>query len=807
MKTAIAEVSERPPELVAPMSPANSSSSGSGSDSESDSETSSEDSGDENNAARSSLIPPKAATPQEPPPASPKHEEEAKPPLEAKRWNLGSYLDQDGSKTSQTSPLQNITSNNLPLSPKKAVADTRKKVTEESDCSDSTKELDSVVAEALAKPDPLLSSLSDSDVSVSAEIGNKRTKRFSQVDNSSDDSDVELRTKKKGPMNRVSPRKKSLSSMSEDEDSDIEMIRKKEEKVKRKPGRPRKVKVGQSGSETEVKVKKRGRPPTKRTSLSGSENDVKVKKRGRPSLKNKVASPSSSEDEIKPSFHQRLSKRDVSVSDDESPVRNYSSHSADAFKQTTPKRPPKHSKSVTPRSEDDRKKSVGRPRKHHHSDDDEWGKQNIKKKQKVKERSSDTSTNREPKESPVKKKETHRRKGKNNLNIKSAAQVPTTTDSESDQDAPASFPAKPLARVPPNPRREKIRRSSSSCSEKSIRMKSSDSDRSSVSRPQIPIKPDSPVKVEAETKPVQDKKKNDTLRKLFTPKRDSEGGKGGGKGGAKGGKGGKGKGGVIIVDGDYERSSSSVEDETMPSIVNPTLLSPLPSQEVVEKCAPTRLDFQAVDQAEQFKLMVRIDLSRLSFIPTKRRSEEMRSRTELSDTRQRKDSETFKIKSEPEEVSDSVRTNDESDRVTASEKKQLKWDVSKKEDSVKEKHKMKGHKRKRHHSSSSVSSLSSALTHESRRSRKEHHKSKDSHKSKRRKAESENQMLPVKSEVSDAPPTNHERETKVVKAENEVQSDVVEGTRTYYSYFEKVDEDRSDEEGRSVFFYILVRQI
>lgn len=91
---------------------------------------------------------------------------------------------------------------------------------------------------------------------------------------------------------------------------------------------------------------------------------------------------------------------------------------------------------------------------------------------------------------------------------------------------------------------------------------------------------ESPVKVDPEGKSVQDKKKSDTLRKLFTPKRDTEGGKGGG---GKGGKGGKGKGGVnvIILDGDHERSSSSLEDEVAPAVSsNPVVLSQIPVHEV-----------------------------------------------------------------------------------------------------------------------------------------------------------------------------------------------------------------------------------
>jgi hypothetical protein len=137
----------------------------------------------------------------------------------------------------------------------------------------------------------------------------------------------------------------------------------------------------------------------------------------------------------------------------------------------------------------------------------------------------------------------------------------------------------------------------------SKRKQSSDSDRDSdrspiLSRPPISKVEESPPKLDTEGKAIQDKKKSDTLRKLFVPtKGGAKGGpkvagkdgakagiycaSGGGKGVGAKGKGGSKTPGVLVVECESERTSSSVEDESVPTLMNPGLLSPLSNNDIV----------------------------------------------------------------------------------------------------------------------------------------------------------------------------------------------------------------------------------
>lgn len=151
---------------------------------------------------------------------------------------------------------------------------------------------------------------------------------------------------------------------------------------------------------------------------------------------------------------------------------------------------------------------------------------------------------------------------------------------------------------------------------------------------------ESPPKLDVEVNKVADKKKNDTLRKLFSIKRDGEtggkggkGGKGGAKSGGKGGKGGKGTPGVIVVECNNERASGSPFRErsaspTPPPAVERLSLLTTPSL----KKEPAKL----VQHPTPNSLMCRIDLNKVNInnIDSKKRSEEIRTRTELPDTRQ-----------------------------------------------------------------------------------------------------------------------------------------------------------------------------
>lgn len=338
----------------------------------------------------------------------------------------------------------------------------------------------------------------------------------------------------------------------------------------------------------------------------------------------------------------------------------------------------------------------------------------------------------------------------------------------------------------------------------------------------VPENLDSPIKVEAEGKPVQDKKKGVTLRKLFT-KRDTEGAKGGGKGGAKGGKGGKGKAGVdiIYVGGDYERSSSSLEDETVPTN-NPVPISTLPLGEEKKTCAIspsskrdrferipegvsvlfTLLQVRLIKRNKHFQasLMVKIDLKKLdlnlfSYLvkPSKRRSEELRQSSQLSNTRQ-DGCETLNETKQCDSDCEVVETNDRTVVSLDSDSESRKVAEQQREEGKTNK------KRKRLNSTSSVSSLStvSSLSQSSSMRRNaSHRKDKGGHKSKRRKGEGNSE---------NTPPTNHERpdveETPPVTTvgegnamwttsppqQQQQQQQQLQRVKQYYSYFEQSEE-------------------
>lgn len=259
---------------------------------------------------------------------------------------------------------------------------------------------------------------------------------------------------------------------------------------------------------------------------------------------------------------------------------------------------------------------------------------------------------------------------------------------------------------------------------------------------------------------------------------------------------------MIIVDGHYERSSSSVEDEVVPTIsANPSLLSPLSNNEVKKKdpelpSSPVYNDlvkFQKTETTEKIPIMVKIDLNRLdiSSIPALQKRIEA-TRPWLLD---------HKIKKEERladcEMSDSKKSVKESDNET-------KRPSSKAEqDHIDWKHKIK--KRKRRNSSSSISSMStvSNMSHHSRK--KEHHskKEKDNPKSKRRRDDADASRSHADNlSLLNAPPTNHEREAgrsgaSVAYPDAVLSNCHTQPSREYHSYFEPPEEP-SEYEERSV---------
>uniref|UniRef100_A0A146LPQ2 AF4/FMR2 family member lilli n=3 Tax=Lygus hesperus TaxID=30085 RepID=A0A146LPQ2_LYGHE len=186
-------------------------------------------------------------------------------------------------------------------------------------------------------------------------------------------------------------------------------------------------------------------------------------------------------------------------------------------------------------------------------------------------------------------------------------------DSSSEDETPvvAQSPIKPVSRVVP-------------ALGKRLPLGSSESDAE---------KEESPPKIDSEGQSIQDKKKNDTLRKLFS-KRDNEGGLG--KGGK--GKGGKGKGMVAVVVESDNLSHHSPKVELPPRVPspNPSPEEKIPDIKPVEKSPPVPLP-KLVYVDGKPSLTCKIDLSRLSHIPSKKRSEEVRTHTEIPDTRQAAD--------------------------------------------------------------------------------------------------------------------------------------------------------------------------
>ncbi|XP_060531645.1 AF4/FMR2 family member lilli isoform X2 [Cylas formicarius] len=793
-------VEPRVPSIVH-ASPIASSSSDSCTDSGTDSESSSEDSVEDQQVTSAEVQgkpAPSVVKPHETHPTSPKPEEESK-----LRWNLASFVNsQNDIHRSQTSPM---TSPLKSQSVRRASPDSLKRATEESDVSDS---LDQIVAEAQEFTQlRLISSLSDSEDSGNKAPVRKKRKRPRQpavTSRTVSDSDSEFENERTSngkiprPVVRPSPRTKSLDSLS-DSDSELRFVKTPVVSAKSssspvlpvaeppaKPksrGRPRKIK--NFGSDVEVTTKRqRGRPRLH------SDDTRKTARRGRPP-KIRQALPSSSEDEeyekkLAPPRRRTKSKKESSSScdsDSRSPVRSlvYRPESdRDSNRFESPKK-----KQKSPRTEEKKRNK--------NDSDDEWGEKN---KAKVKSlfrdgKHSDRSES-ENRRRPEKRSSPFRRKSaKAAGEYKSAATVPTSDSSDSDHDSSR------------NTRQRNSSVASYSNYDTQVHQ-ISDSDSDINTNTKTPVKLDVPVKVD-ENKSIADKKKSDTLRKLFTPKRDSEGGKGGGKGGAKGGKGGKGKGGVnvIIVDGDYERSSSSVEEEAMPVISNPTLLSPFSAGEVkvssnqMPLCRPSSPGFVADPikpvktehclKSNIFKenssVMVQIDWAKINLddIPVLRKHLE-RIRPSLLKSKE----DQTKLKTEmPDAKSD---CEVEPERAAAAK------DIDSKNSSHQDqRHRHK--RRKRRNSNSSISSMST-VSNISQNSRLDRQNKEKSPMVKKRKTENEyderSQLVENLNSIN-TPPTNHERDK--VKSLSREPSPVASSsrsqlnvTREYHSYFEHFDE-------------------
>ncbi|XP_075234470.1 AF4/FMR2 family member lilliputian isoform X2 [Lycorma delicatula] len=258
------------------------------------------------------------------------------------------------------------------------------------------------------------------------------------------------------------------------------------------------------------------------------------------------------------------------------------------------------------------------------TDDEDWSVTRSPRKKK-KQPFKATSSERTRRDSSWEEKRPRR--------VISRAMIPsdTSSDDELDRDSVSSSPVKPVNRLTPAGAKRPIH---------------------DLSPYADPKKEESPPKLDVEGNSKQDKKKSDTLRRLFSVlKRDNEGGgKGGkGKGGGKcGGKGGSKTPGVLVVECDSERTSP-YESPRVPPIPSPTNFPHPPSPPPLPIPSPA----QQPSCNKTLNIMCRIDLSRLdlsqldNLMLKKRSSEEVRTRTELPDTRQddKKDRRSEKHKS------------------------------------------------------------------------------------------------------------------------------------------------------------------
>lgn len=274
---------------------------------------------------------------------------------------------------------------------------------------------------------------------------------------------------------------------------------------------------------------------------------------------------------------------------------------------------------------------------------------------------------------------------------------------------------------------------------------------------------------------------------------------------------------VIIVDGDYERSSSSVEDETMPmTSSNPTPLSPITTNEIktteivpevipplhnTKPVTPMNSEPVSTDKTTQ-SLWIRIQLNKLNVncIPALRK--------QLEGTRpwllESKVSPKLSPKISPnldETVAKKEKHNTNTTVADCKPKatKEAKNDVPKDTrrtplfEEMRRDRKQKTKKRKRRNSSSSISSHST-ISNLSQNSRitKHHTKECDDSKSKKVKNDIESRLQTENLNFTTTPPTNHERETNNIQSSKSSSltspTSKPRSSRPYRSYFEPPDE-------------------
>ncbi|XP_043253602.1 AF4/FMR2 family member lilli isoform X2 [Colletes gigas] len=330
-------------------------------------------------------------------------------------------------------------------------------------------------------------------------------------------------------------------------------------------------------------ARKRGRPrkPTK-SPKAGHRTTEDTLKTGKPRSRTRgVGSPVKKK--------QPISKATIATSDDGSDDRSQGASSASDSDRPTRVSPvvaaviseKRRTRLSGSSSEDENPTNV----KHNSASEDDttrWRRVPIKRS-----KPADSPKKQEKKKSPAKPK-----------SRKSSSRVANVGGSDSDSESEVSVRNSRIqvARVPPRPRAPPTRTTSP---------ENSDSDNSP-----------GPKLQEEDAGNVQDKKKSDTLRRVFSTS------VGGGKGGGKGGKGGKGGGKCGIYVEEYTTSANTPTGGESP------YKRPSSQASSIIQSFPPLTYVNGVSS-----LYCRIDLSRLPHISQLSRGQELRQRTELPDTR------------------------------------------------------------------------------------------------------------------------------------------------------------------------------
>lgn len=331
-----------------------------------------------------------------------------------------------------------------------------------------------------------------------------------------------------------------------------------------------------------------------------------TKRRGRPRKSNKSPKRHRTSDESlkKPRSGTRTagstsskkkppkSKETVSTSENDSDSRSQSDSDSDrrstkVISTVVPTRDDKKSRLSVSSSEDESSPPLNRKNNSASEDDAaRWARVSSIKRNNL----SDSSKKQDKKKSPAKGKPRR---------PKSRVTKVTGSDSDSESDRSVRNRIK-VARVIPRPRIPPTRTTSPD---------NSDSDNNPASKLQ-----------EDDAGNVQDKKKSDTLRHVFS--------KGSGKGGGKGGKGGKGGGKCGIYVEEYTSNSATPTGGDSP-YKRPSSRTSSGGNNILLRSSPALTHVNGVPS-----LMCKVDLNRISSqILLLARGQELRRRTELPDTR------------------------------------------------------------------------------------------------------------------------------------------------------------------------------